>query len=457
MKRTNWIRISCIAAIIAACSLVGVASAGTWPETKKLIASDNVAGDDFGKSVSISGTTAIVGAPGERDSEGYGTGAAYVYEYNEDSSSWSEVAKLFSVDRRSFQKFGSAVAISGTTAIVGDKTDYENGSWAGAAYVFENDGSAWSEVAKLTASDAQANEFFATSISISGNTAILGTAPAGMGSGSAYIFENDGSGWAEVAKLTPSDDAHGVPGTWFGRSVSISGNTAVIGDITAQKDGSSTGAAYVFEKDGSGWSQVAALRAADGVEFDEFGNSVSISGDTIIVGADSVDGSPVNNIGAAYVFENNGSGWAQVAKLMASDAKAGDYFGQSVSISGDAAVVGATDENWDYAGAAYVFEDNGSGWAQTAKLTGTDGQDDAHFGVSVSISGTAVVVGDDFDDPNGDHSGSAYIFGTASAYTEPVIPPSTEPVPEPMSMIFFGTGVVGVLGFVSRRKMLKVS
>jgi FG-GAP repeat len=445
MSRTNWIRITGIAAIIAACSFASVASAATWTETDKLIASDGADGDSFGYAVSISGNTAIVGAYGDDDNGG-NSGSTYIYSYN--GSSWSQDAKLTSLDGAAGDAFGHVVSISGSSAIVGAPYDEDHGTYSGAAYIFENDGSAWSQAGKLTAVDAAANDFFGNSVSISGSTAIVGAyrdADHGSYSGSAYVFENDGSGWTQVAKFTASDAA---ASDVFGTSVSINGNTAVVGAKGDQDHGIGSGSAYVFENDGSGWTQVAKLTAADGAAGDSFGKSVSITDGIIIVGAwwDDDNGSAS---GSAYVFEDDGSGWSQVAKLTASDGASHDCFGGSVGVSDGVAIIGA--ENHDagapYSGSAYLYENNGSGWTQTGKFTASDADASDYFGIAVSISDGTSIVGAYGDDDNGSNSGSAYVFGT----------PSSEPVPEPMSMIFFGTGVVGVLGFVSRRKMQRVA
>jgi FG-GAP repeat/PEP-CTERM motif len=443
MKCANWVNITSTAAIVVALCLMNTAFASTWSEADKLLASDGVEADCFGQSVSVSGATAIIGAHSTDDKGSY-AGSAYVFE--KDGSGWSQVAELIADDGAASDYFGISVSISGDVAIVGSHADDDKGSYSGSAYIFERDGSSWSQIAKLTADDGGANDYFATSVSISGNIAIVSSHhddAHGGSSGSAYIFEKDGSGWAQAAKLTASDAA---ASDIFGASVSISGSTVVVSALLDDDNGTDSGSAYVFEKDGSGWSQVAKLTADDGAAGAFFGKSVSISGSTIIIGAVSNDS---EDTGSAYVFEDDGSGWAQVAKLTADDAAAGDKFGGAVSISGSTAIIGAThdDDNGSASGSAYLFQDDGSGWAQIGKLTASDGAADDVFGYSVSISEGTAVVGAKGDDDNGSYSGSAYTFDV----------PSSEPVPEPISMIFFGTGVVGVFGFVSRRKMQKVS
>jgi FG-GAP repeat len=437
MSRTNWIRITGIAAIIAACSLASVASAATWTETDKLTASDGADGDRFGNAVSISGDTAIIGATGVNYYSNDYAGAAYVLT-NTDGV-WSQSAKLTPTDRAGYDQFGSSVAISGNKAIIGAVFNDDDGPNSGSAYVFEDEGSGWTQTTKLTANDAAENDNFASSVAISGNTAIVGARYDDQ-HGSAYVFADDGSGWSQVAKLTAADAATDDN---FGIAVSISGSLAIVGAAYSDDRGSYSGSAYIFEHDGSSWVQVAELIADDGDANDQFGVAVSISGTTAIVGAMHND-----DRGAAYVFEDDGSGWGQVAKLVAADGDVGDSFGRYVSINGTTAVIGAPldDDNGSASGSAYVFEKNGSGWSQTNKLTASDGSPSDYFGMAIAIDDGTGVMGVAFDDDNGETSGSAYIFSASS-----------EPVPEPMSMIFFGTGVVGVFGFVSRRRMRKAA
>ena len=274
---------------------------------------------------------------------------------------------------------------------------------------------------KVTPSDAAENAFWASSrsVSISGNHAILG-APgdddAGESSGSAYIFARDaGSGtWAQVAKITASDAEERDR---FGGSVSISGNYAIVGAIYGDKAGIDSGSAYIFERDtGSGtWAQMAKITASDAEERDRFGGSVSISGNYAIVGADG-DDNAFQLAGAAYIFERDtiSSTWAQVAKITASDAKERGFFGTSVSISGDHAIVGTAGEfdfntNGYESGYGYIFErEMISGiWSQVAKITTSDVDELDAFGTTVSISDNHAIVGTWADDEG---SGSAYIF-----------------------------------------------
>ena len=324
-------------------------------------------------------------------------------------------AKLTASDGAGNDQFGNSVSISGNTVVVGASDD---DSQKGSAYVFVKPSGGWSnmtQTAKLTASDGAEGDEFGYSVSVSGDTVVVGADgddDDGDWSGSAYVFVKPGGGWSnmtQTAKLTASD---GAEGDYFGGSVSISGETVVVG-----ANGDTSGSAYVFVKPGADWAdmtQTAKLTASDGAASDYFGYSVSISGDTVVVGAHYAD----SQKGSAYVFVKPGADWAdmtQTAKLTASDGVANDYFGYSVSISGDTVVVGAPfdDDNGGYSGSAYVFVKPSGGWSnmtQTAKLTASDGAEGDYFGVSVSISGDTVVVGAEGDDDNGGYSGSAYVF-----------------------------------------------
>jgi len=372
-------------------------------ELAKLLATDGAAGDFFGDSVGISGDTAVIGAYYD-DPNGSSSGSAYIFRFS--GSSWVEEQKLTASDGAADDQFGVSVAISGDTAVIGARYDDPNDSSSGSAYIFRFSGSSWVEEQKLTASDGAADDWFGWSVGISGDTAVIGARgddPNGGGSGSAYIFRFNGSSWVEEQKLTASD---GVAYDHFGYSVGISGDTTVIGAFGDDPNGKASGSAYIFRFSGSSWVEEQKLTASDGAEADRFGWFVGISGDTAVIGAFWDDDSG-DRSGSAYIFRFNGSSWVEEQKLTASDSAAGDYFGNSVAISGDTAVIGARldDDNGNSSGSAYIFRFSGSSWVEEQKLTASDGAAHDAFGWSVGISGdTAVIVA------SGSDSGSAYIF-----------------------------------------------
>ena len=402
-----------------------------YVQRQKLTANDGAGNDYFGYSVSIDGDTAVIGANGD-DDDGSTSGSAYVFTRT--NGIWTQVAKLTagSPYGDATDYFGYSVSIDGDTVVIGAYND-ESPSGSGSAYVFTRNtagdlASGWTQVARLKASDAVHFDGFGYSVSIDGDTMVIGAwadDDDGTDSGSAYVFTRNtagdlASGWTQVAKLTAGTD--GAADDRFGQSVSIDGDTVVIGAFFDDDGGSNSGSAYVFTRNTagdltSGWTQVAKLTADDGAADDRFGTTVSIDGDTIVIGAyqDDDNGSAS---GSAYVFTRDTAGdltsdWTQHAKLTANDGAGSDYFGYSVSIDDDTVVIGAyqDDDKGGGSGSAYVFTrdtagDLTSGWTQTDKLTASDGASNDLFGHSVAISGNTVVIGAYLDDS----SGSAYIF-----------------------------------------------
>jgi hypothetical protein len=378
----------------------------------KLTASDGAASDTFGNCVSISGDDAIVGAY-QDDDNGSSSGSAYIFERNGDDS-WAHVGKLTPGDGAASDYFGRSVSISGDYAIVGAYQDDDKGSSSGSAYIFKRNGDdSWTQVDKLAPDDGAASDYFGYAVSISGDDAIVGAYQdddKGYNSGSAYIFKRDGELWTQVQKLTATD---GASSDYFGHSVSISGDDAVVGAYQDDDKGYNSGSAYIFKRNGELWTQGQKLTASDGASSDSFGSSVTLSGDYAVVGAYQDDDNGSSS-GSAYIFKRNGDdSWTQVDKLAASDGASEDNFGGSVSISGDYAIVGsnADDDNGSNSGSVYIFRNNGNdSWMQVDKLTASDGAATDYFGGSVSISGDYAIVGASADDDNGSNSGSAYIF-----------------------------------------------
>jgi hypothetical protein len=272
-QNKKWVMI--IVAIVVPFVLAGTAQAGWgWLEKQKLLASDADAGVQFGISVSISGDYAIVGVPNDND-KGTDSGSAYIFWW--DGTSWVQQAKLLASDGDAIDFFGYSVSISGDYSIVGAGGDDDKGNWSGSAYIFLRDGTSWNQQQKLLASDGAAGDNFGISVSISGDHAIVGAYEdddKGIDSGSAYIFKREGAAWVQQAKLLASD---GAAGDDFGISVSISGDYAIVGAIGDDDKGSKSGSAYIFKREGAAWLQQQKLLASDGAADDWFGISVSIA------------------------------------------------------------------------------------------------------------------------------------------------------------------------------------
>jgi hypothetical protein len=362
---------------------VFVQSGGVWLQQAKLTASDGAADDEFGSAVSLSGNTALIGAQYKASN----TGAAYVFVQN--SGAWTQQAKLTASDGAAGDYFGSAVSLSGNTALIG-----ANGkaSYTGAAYMFTSSGGVWTQQAKLAASDTVQGDGFGQSVSLSGNMALIGAPYKATDTGAAYVFTGSGGVWTQQAKLTASDGAQYSYFSWS--AVSLSGNTALIG---AEARAFNTGAAYIYTGNNGVWTQQQELTASDGAQKDDFGIAVSLSGNTALIGADG----NASYTGAAYIFVQSGGVWTQQQELTASDAATGDHFGYAVSLSGNTALVGAWGKTTG-AGAAYTFP---IGLEQTA----SNGAQNDQFGYAVSISGNTALVGAPFhNNPYG--TGTAYVF-----------------------------------------------
>lgn len=399
--------------------LIGLITNSAWAltstEIQKLLASDGSDVDRFGTSLDIDGDTAVIGAP-YSDGTVTNSGAVYVYVHDV-SGGWTPQAKLIAPDGASYDEFGYSVAIDGDTIVIGAYGDDDNGSTSGSAYVFTRNGSTWSEQAKLIADDAASSDYFGWSVTVSGNTTVIG-APLedqmGASSGSAYVFVRDDSGiWTQQAKLIASD---GNFDDQFGISVSADEDTAIIGAFKDDDNGNDSGSAYVFTRGVGGvWMQVSKLTASDGAASDRFGNAVAMDGDTAVIGALSDDDNG-NASGSAYVFTRSNSSWSEQAKLTASDGASSDEFGYAVAITGDMAVIGARldDEIVIDSGSAYVFTRIGTSWSEQIKLTASDGATGDAFGYSVAISGETVVIGAANDGDNGTASGSAYVYSVIS-------------------------------------------
>jgi hypothetical protein len=340
-------------------------------------------------------------------------------------SNRAEQATLHASDGGSSDFLGSSVALSGNTALLGawQQTDEgSEGEGIGAAYVHTRKGGVWTERAKLIPSERPQETVFGWSVAIEDDVAVVGqichpfafscTAP-----GAAYVFVRDGDVWREHAKLVAPD---GAPEHNFGQSVAISGDIVLVGAPHA-----GPGAVYAFALDG--WPSLPVkLVASDGAAGDSFGVSVALSGDTALVGAPGATVRGDAWRGAAYGFVRDGDGWSEEVKLVATDGAAGDSFGTSVALSGpmaptgNSALVGApwaTVKGNARQGVAYAFTHDGAGLRQQEKLVATDGKSGAMFGTSVAAQGNVVVIGASRH-PNEPEqaNGAAYVYARAGGH-----------------------------------------
>jgi uncharacterized repeat protein (TIGR01451 family) len=317
-------------------------SGGSWTEQTELTPPDGTQDDQFGYAVAISGNTIAVGAPDQGLSPSGTTGFyGAVYVYTGSGGTWTQQAEL---PAQTYQ-FGASVALSGGTLVVG--TYFYN-----QVFIYTGSGGTWTQQAFLVPAEPGN---FGHSLAIDGDTVVVGapiTSPGGAGqSGAAYVFTESGGSWTQQAELTATDAADGDQ---FGTSVAVSGGTVVVG---ATGNDSGTGAAYVFTGSGASWSQQAELAPADpnSGNRDTFGSAVALAGNTLLVGAQGHNpGDTGTAVGAAYLYSGSGATWTQQAELQAPDAASYDRFGQSVAVSGNTLLAGAPGHN-NEAGAAYVF------------------------------------------------------------------------------------------------------
>ena len=307
-----------------------------------------------------------------------------------------------------FDSYGGAVSVSGNWAMVGAESNSDLANSAGAVFVFQNIDGMWTEVDEINASDPGNFELFGVSVSMSGDTAMIGAWGDDGNKGAVYVFERTGSQWTEVDKLVASD---ATAGDQFGNAISLHGNRLIVGSPRDDDNAFNSGTAYVFEYNGNNWIETGKL-TPDGSVFEEFfGSSVSLDGDRVLIGAyNSTYISSTARSGSAYVFEHNGVSWGQVGKFYASDGAANDLFGFSVSIAGDHALVGAHGDDIN-TGAVYAYSFDGVSWGDEVKLNSADAEIEDAFGLSIDLNGDRALIGAyRADNSGGADSGAGYVF-----------------------------------------------
>lgn len=329
----------------------------------------------------------------------------------QDDSAWSE-QKITASDGRSDTYFGTAAAVSGSMAVIGAYGDSDH---RGAAYIETKAGTVWSEAQKIVADDSHAGDEFGYRVAMPGLifvTAYNATIGAHTAQGAAYVFDGDfGFDWAQLQKLTADD---GATFDNFGQSIAVDGDTVVIGANGATVgDNGAQGAAYVFVDTGSGFVQQQKLVADDGAAVDNFGVSAAIGGTTLFIGSPYAATNGHAGQGAVYVFSDESGTWTQVDKLLADDGNTNANFGMAMSLDGTTLIVGATGANGR--GAAYVFDGSSGTWTQTQKLVADDGHSGDNFGDAIGLSGSEVLIAADVAPVGGNTSqGAGYLFALAN-------------------------------------------
>ncbi len=393
---------------------------GVWVRQAKLLAGDGAASDNFGRSVAVAGNTIVVGAPNDDTAFGANSGSAYVFLRRPQSLRWAQAAQLRPDDGAANDFFGTALAMTDSTLVVGSPADDHPGvANAGSAYVFtrpRDPASNWPQQAKLVAADGAMDDAFGSAVAISSNTVIIG-APEndnakGSDAGAAYVFLRWGVAWSPQAKLLFNT---GMPNDRFGFAVAISGDTAVVGAPGYDVPAADSGAALVFVRSRQAWSQAASLLPPGAESSDLFGYSVAVSGQVVAVGSPGASAGSVNpDAGAVFTFKRQGAAWPMQSKLQPNAATSIAQFGRSVALAGNLLIGGAPFNNTTAgtaAGSAFLYSfDARNGWFDhylTAGHTDAGGE----LGTSVAISKNTIVAGAPYDDtPGGTDAGRVYVL-----------------------------------------------
>ena len=425
------------------CAYVFTSQAGTWIQEAELVADGSEElGHNFGAAVAIDGNTAAVSAP---EYPVFPMGRVHIFTRS--GTTWTEQCVLQDGEY-THSVFGCALALCDGTLLVGAKAEGDIYNQEGAVYVYTGSGASWDEQAMLTAGDGDSGDLFGASVVLYGDTAVIGAPGDDTSTGAAYVFTRSGGAWTQQAKLTASDAA---TGDTFGRSVAIYGDTAV---ISAHEDNTSTGAAYVFTRSGGAWTQQAKLTASDFSTANDFGRGVAIEGDTVVVRATKGNGDlfyiftrsdgtwsertkgsvPLAGqtafssnqtrivggivalgcptgpkmVGCVYSYSESAGVWTQDQKVEIDGGGHGEYFGRSVSALGSRMVSGRPgDDGTKGAAHVYLYDLVTSTWSLEASLVAGDASEHANFGQSVAVSSSTVIVG---ADGYSHDAGAAYVF-----------------------------------------------
>lgn len=380
--------------ILVSCFVIAFGSASAQHyEDHQIYAFDGGAEDLFGDVVALCENIALVGARGDGDNGLY-SGSAYVFRYIPATNTWDHEDKLLPSDGTAGDHFGCSVTVSGNIALVGAPLTDDNGVDSGSAYIFRYDSGSgkWLQEDELLPMDGTDNDHFGDRTSLFGEVALVsasGVDHYGIDSGAAYVFRYDSlSGtWKEEDKLLPAD---GTERDFFGSSVALFEDTALIGAYNDDENGTGAGSAYVFRYDPGSetWKEEGKLLPADGDINKFFGTSVSLWDDTALIGV-VLDDDVASNSGSAYLFRYNpASGeWFEKDKLLASDSAEGDSLGVSVALSNDTALVGAynDDDNGTDSGSAYIYEVAQPQPQTNIKANGSDGPLTLNYGTNLTV------------------------------------------------------------------------
>ncbi len=393
LRNSRWLRRTTISSLALTGTLLfgftavsAQAQAPTNVEGQTLVADDLASLAELGDAVAIDGDTLIVGAPSPDRAE---EGAAYIFT-RDAAGEWANPQRITAGDAGGGDLFGTAVAIDGDTIIVGASGDRDFGFGSGSAYVFTRTGTSWTEQAKLNAIDGRSSDSFGVSVAISGDTIAIGA-----------IGRDDVYTGPLVDPMTqePVLDANGDP---------------VLGLLVDQAD---IGSVHIFSRTGTSWTQQQEVVASDFAASDQFGSAIAIDGDTLAVGVRQDDTAAGNDAGSAYVFTRTGTDWTQQQQLFFADEAQFDFFGDSIAIDGNTIAVGVPGEDpggVTASGAVAIFTGAGDNWTQSQELTAPAPALNDQFGFSLDIEGTSIIVGAPSNLQGATNTGAAYVYTSAA-------------------------------------------
>jgi len=407
-----------------------------WAQMQEVTQADPAFDPEFGAAVAVHGTTAMIGARQAKINGNEAQGAVYVYHQDPDGT-WIQTQKIVADDGQADDTFGNAIVFSGDTAFIGAYAATINGNFSqGAVYVFTLVDGTWTQTQKITASDGQMFDNFGYSLGLSGTTAIIGADAAQIGDngfqGAAYVYDGSSGTWTNTQKLSASD---GGIGDIFGYSIAFDGTHAMIG---AYANNGYQGAVYVFGQSNGTWAQTQKLVAADGASNTYFGYATALSGSKLLVGSWGANPGGNDTQGSAYIFTESNGSWSQTQELVASDGTPFDNFGHSVALQGTTALIGADGwSNGTTQGAVYVFDGSAGSFVESQQFAASDGAPAFQFGLPVTFDGNTALVGS-WLWMTPDHAtmpGAAYFFGLNTT------PPPTYAIGGTVSGLA-GTGLV---------------
>lgn len=389
--------------------------------------------DSFGRALAVDGDTLIVSSPAW-DGAGNNLGAVFIYIRNDQGTltdytddTWDYQTTLLPPAGSLTSGFGYAVAISGNTAVIANQNDAAGANGSGAIYVYTRTNNIWTFRQKIKASDYEAGDNFGASVAIDNDTIVVGTpnsrgekifnaTGSDLNQGAVYVYTRSGNSWLEKAKLTASDLQQGRQ---LGNAVDIQGTTILAGAVTDHELAYASGAAYLFELQNDEWIEIQKLKASVIQQDANFGYSVSLDGDSLVIGTPNhtfpnpTNGNP-QKAGAAFVFSRENQVWHQTQMLTFSQVVFNTGFGRAVEIKGDRILVGSiykyVNPSSNLNGPVYLFRKVNSSWVLNDDLMDDSLPDGARFGERIALADHSVLVGAYADPEQADWAGSVYIF-----------------------------------------------